>query len=158
MKKILLILLGGIFVFFVFRFCLFKIDDYQNTNKCNSSKFIADGERIYIRFYMNVNETEMLKTFSILSISKNGKRNKILYYKSLNIINTYYTDSKILKSDTILIEGKQNKIYKIYDFKNTATRIKAGKDKGKYYCSLYYKNDYSQEENFDYNNTIFIKI
>lgn len=76
MKKILLILLGVIFVFFVFRFCLFKIDDYQNTNKCNSSKFIADGERIYIRFYKNVNETEMLKTFSILSISKMAKEIK----------------------------------------------------------------------------------
>ncbi|WDF66406.1 hypothetical protein [Flavobacterium sp. KACC 22763] len=157
MKNIVSILLGGIIAFFVFRYCFFKIQDYKNNNRCNSSQFIADGERIYITFYRNISKTKMLKKFQIILIGKDGKTKKIEYQRIKDSDNKYYIDSKILKSDTIIIEADKNKKYKFFDFKNTASKINAGKNRGEYYCNLYYKNiPFSKdfEDSFESFNTI----
>lgn len=146
MKRIALGLLGIIIVFFVFRFFLITVSDYTNGKKCNSSKFVADGGRIYIRL-LNVSNIETIRKFSIVLIGKDGEIKKIKYQEEAGFINTYYTDYKILKSDTLLIEDGKNHKYKIYDFRNIAKRIKAGKDRGEYYCSLSYKGDYSENDN-----------
>lgn len=157
MKKIVSILLGVIIAFFVFRYCFFKIQDYKNNNRCNSSQFIADGERIYITFYRNISKTKMLKKFQIILIGKDGKTKKIEYQRIKDSDNKYYIDSKILKSDTIIIEADKNKKYKFFDFKNTASKINAGKNRGEYYCNLYYKTiPFSKdfEDSFESFNTI----
>lgn len=137
MKKKVSILLAIIIAFFVFRYCLFKIQDYTNNNRCNSSQFVADGGKVYISFYRNISTTKMVKNFQIILVGKDGKTKKVEYQKIKDSDNKYYIDSKVLKSDTLIIEG-ENKKYKFFDFKNTSTRIKAGKDRGEYYCSLYY--------------------
>lgn len=157
MKKIGLILLGVIIVFFIFRFFLITADDYTNANKCNSSKFVADGGRIYIRF-MNVSKEKTVKKNSITLIGKDGVIKKIEYQKYADFANTYYTDHKILKSDTLLIEGEKSKKYKIYDFKNIAIRMKAGKDRGEYFCSLSYKDDYSKNDDASKDDSDSINI
>jgi len=140
MKRIVLNLLAVIIVFFVFRYCSFKIQDYTNNNRCNSSQFVADGGRVYISFYRNISTTKMIKNFQIILVGKDGKTKKIKYQKSKDSDKKYYIDYKILKSDTLIIETEENKRYKYFDFKNTAARIKAGKDRGEYYCNLSYKS------------------
>jgi len=140
MKKIVSILLGGIISFFVFRYCFFKIQDYTNSNRCNSSQFIADGERIYISFYRNISKTKMIKNFQIILIGRDGKSKKVECQRIKDSDSQYYIDSKILKSDTLIIDVGENKKYKFFDFINTASRINAGKNRGEYYCNLYYKS------------------
>ncbi|MCV9930837.1 hypothetical protein OIU80_00950 [Flavobacterium sp. LS1R47] len=162
MKKIILVLLVVIIGFFIFRFFYIKVEDYTNEAKCESSKFLADGNRIYFCFSMNISTTKMMRNFSIISVGKDGKRKKNKYQKKIDAVNKYYTDYKILKSDTLIIEGEENKVYKLYDFRNIATRIRAGKDRGDYYCSLIYKNNFSDDKDFqnnsNYINTINIYI
>jgi len=155
MKKIVSILLGVIIVFFVFRYCFFKIQDYTNGNRCNSSEFIADGGRIYISFYRNISKTKMVKNFQIILIGKDGKAKKVEYQRIKDSDTKCYIESKILKSDTLIIETEGDKKYKFFDFKNTASKINAGKNRGEYYCNLYYKSIPSNKdfedssENFD---------
>ncbi|MEN2401925.1 hypothetical protein GKZ90_0019205 [Flavobacterium sp. MC2016-06] len=113
MKKILSILLIAIIVFFVFRYCLFKVQDYKNVNRCNSSQFVADGERIYISFYRNISRTNMIKNFHIILVSKDGKIKEVNYKNNKDSDNNYYFDSKVLKSDTLIIKTEGNKRYKL---------------------------------------------
>ncbi|MEZ0128538.1 hypothetical protein AB9T88_01475 [Flavobacterium sp. LBUM151] len=140
MKRIFSVLFVVIIAFFVFRYCLFKVQDYINNNSCNSSQFVADGGKIYISFYRNTSKTKRVKNFQIILAGKDGKTKKVKYQKIKDSDNKYYIDYKVLKSDTLIIEAEENKKYKFFDFKNTATRIKAGKDRGKYYCNLYYNS------------------
>ena len=140
MKKKVSILLAVIIAFFVFRYCLFKMQDYTNSNRCNSSQFVADGGKVYISFYRNISTTKMVKDFQIILVGKDGKTKKVEYQKIKDSDNKYYIDSKVLKSDTLIIEIEENKKYKFFDFKNTAVRINAGKDRGTYYCSLHYNS------------------
>lgn len=88
----------------------------------------------------------MIKNFQIILVGKDGKAKKVKYQKSKDSDKKYYIDSKVLKSDTLIIEVEENKKYKYFDFKNTATRIKAGKDRGEYYCNLCYKSIPSDED------------
>ena len=76
MKKTLSILLGVIVVFFVFRYFFFKVKDNNSNESCNSSQFIADGGRVYISFYRNISKTEMMNSFDLILVEKEGKSKK----------------------------------------------------------------------------------
>ncbi|ABQ06271.1 hypothetical protein [Flavobacterium johnsoniae] len=155
MKQILSILLGVILIVLGFRYIFYNIKDYNHNESCNSSEFIADGGRIYISFYRNISKTKMVKNFQIILIGKDGKAKKVEYQRIKDSDTKYYIESKILKSDTLIIETEGDKKYKFFDFKNTASKINAGKNRGEYYCNLYYKSIPSNKdfedssENFD---------
>ncbi|OXG09123.1 hypothetical protein BC749_10359 [Flavobacterium araucananum] len=149
MKKIIFFFSNNWF----FRFLYIKVEDFKNEAKCESSKFIADGGRIYIGFSRNISHAKMMRKFSIVSIGKDGKRKQIKYQKKLDAVDKYYTDNKILKSDTLIIKGNENKVQKLYDFRNITTRIRAGKNRGNYYCSLIYKDNFHNEGHYQDNST-----
>jgi hypothetical protein len=155
LKKVLSILLGVILIVLGFRYIFYNIKDYNYNESCNSSQFIADGRRINISFYRNISKTKMVKNFQIILIGKDGKTKKVEYQRIKDSDSKYYIESKILKSDTLIIETEGDKKYKFFDFKNTASKINAGKNRGEYYCNLYYKSNPSNKdfedssENFD---------
>ncbi|GAA3767810.1 hypothetical protein [Flavobacterium ginsengiterrae] len=126
MKKIvLLFFLVVIIVFFIF-----KANDYRNANKCSSSEYVANGERVWIRldpYFKNLS----LKEIKIKTSNNNEYDYKIDTANNLN----FYIDSKILVEDTLTILLK-DKIYKVYDFKNGGQMSNAGQDKGNFHCGI----------------------
>lgn len=151
MKKIILIFLATIVVLFIFRFFIVKINDSRNTHECNSSEYVANGERIWIKldsYFKNVNLKEIEVKIS---------NNKQFTFKidSINKLN-FYIDSKILVKDTLTISLK-NKIYKIYDFKNGGRMSKAGQDRGNFHCGILKAKINNETYNFYGYNEIFLE-
>jgi hypothetical protein len=159
MKKIILVLISSILFFFVFRFLSIKYDDYINNKKCTKSEYVADGDRLYVTFVLNIAEEKMLNNISIDVITKQGVEKKVSFTKNENNSASYYTDNKILKSDTLIINVIKNKRYKVYNFKSSAKRINAGQKRGEYYCTLNYKINSEEIEGDDAGcNNIVIHI
>lgn len=131
-------------VFFVFRFLVLKFKDYSNDNKCNDNEFVADGGRFNLTFIVDVAKKNILNNFSAQIKTKQGILKKIKFVKDTNKKTLFYTDDKILKSDTLVIKGIKDKEYKVYDFKNDAIQIKAGHNRGEYYCVLFYKVNFQE--------------
>ncbi|PWJ99679.1 hypothetical protein BC749_10357 [Flavobacterium araucananum] len=129
MKKIIL-LLGGIILFFIFRFFIIKVNNYSNINECNTSEYVADRDRIWIKLDSHFNNMN-LKDIKV-KISNN--KESIYNTDSINKLN-FYVDSKILLKDTLTISLK-DKIYKIYDFKNGSRLAKSGQDRGNFHCGI----------------------
>jgi hypothetical protein len=158
MKKSILFFIVAIVAFFIFRFFSIKVNNYVESQECDSSVFVADGGRIYFHI-INLNRVKNISNFSMIVMSEDGKLRKILYknYKSLN---TIYTDNKILKSDTLILKNINNKTIKIYDFKNVAKSIKAGKRRGEYFCTLTYKDNLHSENYYedDSESTNYISV
>lgn len=116
-------------MYFYWNFIL-KINNYTNTHECNSSEYVANGERIWIKL------DSFFKNVDLEKIEVNVSNNKQLTYKidSINKLK-FYIDSKISVTDTLTISLK-NKIYKIYDFKNGGQMSKAGQDRGNFHCGI----------------------
>ena len=150
MKKILLIILGVIIVFFVFRFLIIKINILLNTNRCSSSEYVADGDRIWIKldsYFINVNKKDI-----IVKISNNNE--PIYQIDSINKLNLYI-DSKILVKDTLTISIK-NTVYKVYNFENGGQMSKAGRDRGNFHCGILKAKINGKNYNFYGYNEIFL--
>jgi len=143
MKKVMLSFLGVIIAFIVFRFFIIKINNYTNANECNSSRFVANGERIYLHF-ISLNGIKKTNSFLIIIKGRDNKTRQIQYLKD-KVLDTYFTDDKILKDDTLIIKNINSREIKVYDFKNEAKCIMAGKRKGQYYCTLLYKDNFHNE-------------
>ena len=139
MKKIVLVLISSILLFILFYFLSIKYDNYINNENCSKSEYVANGERFYIFFIVDITEKKVLNNLTIKLITKQGIEKNVSFIKSDNNSASFYTDIKILKSDTLLIYGIKNKIHKVYNFKSSAKRINAGQKKGEYYCTLNYK-------------------
>lgn len=150
MKKVMLSFLGLIIAFFVFCFFIIKINNYTNTNECNSSEYVADGDRIWIKldsYFKNVNQKDI-----IVKISNNNE--PIYQIDSINKLNLYI-DSKILVKDTLTISIKNN-VYKIYNFENGGQMSKAGKDRGNFHCGILKAKINGKNYNFYGYNEIFL--
>lgn len=150
MKKVMLSFLGLIIAFFVFCFFIIKINNYTNTNECNSSEYVADGDRIWIKldsYFINVNEKDI-----IVKISNNNE--PIYQTDSINKLNLYI-DSKILVKDTLTISIK-NTVYKIYNFENGGQMSKAGQDRGNFHCGILKAKINGKNYNFYGYNEIFL--
>ena len=142
MKKIIKVTLLIVILFFIYRFLHFKYKDYVNCNKCDNSEFVADGGRFDITFITDdgkIKDLKDLKDFSINLKTNLGILKKIKFDKDLSKSNLFHTNDKISKSDTLIVKVLKDKEFKVYDFKNDAIRINAGKNKGEYYCILHYK-------------------
>jgi hypothetical protein len=138
-KRILLILLGILLaISSIIAVVIYTIENpYINSSeiqKCDEdsrSEFVANGRPLYIFMY-GYETNEIKKTKISLIQNKNSK------FHPLDINdNIYFTNGKVSKLDTILIEINSNKI-KLYDFVNEGEKIKAGQHKGHYSCDLSY--------------------
>ena len=130
MKKFLSYIFASIIIIFIFRFLIIKINIFLNTNRCSSSEYVADGDRIWIKldsYFINVNEKDI-----IVKISNNNE--PIYQTDSINKL-ILYIDSKILVKDTLTISIK-NTVYKIYNFENGGQMSKAGQDRGNFHCGI----------------------
>jgi hypothetical protein len=151
MKKLLLYILTSLIIIIIFRFLIIKISTFLNTNKCSSSEYVADGDRIWIKLdscFKNVNQKDILVKIS---------NNKKLIYRidSINKLN-FYIDSKIQVKDTLTI-SINGTIYKIYDFENCGQMSKAGQDKGNFHCGILKAKINSKIYSFYGHNEIFLE-
>ncbi|WKL48744.1 hypothetical protein Q1W71_02940 [Flavobacterium pectinovorum] len=150
MKKLLLYILTSLIIIIIFRFLIIKIIFFLNTNRCSSSEYVADGDRIWIKldsYFINVNEKDI-----IVKISNNNV--PIYQTDSINKLNLYI-DSKILVKDTLTISIK-NTVYKIYNFENGGQMSKAGQDRGNFHCGILKAKINGKNYNFYGYNEIFL--
>jgi len=143
-KRILFILLGALLVISSIVAVVIYIIENPNINssekqKCDEdsrSKFVANGRPLYMCMY-GYGTNEIKKTKFSLIRNKDSKIKKTKFYSLHTNDNIYFTNGKVSKLDTILIEINSNKI-KLYDFVNEGEKIKGGKYKGHYFCDLSY--------------------
>lgn len=102
----------------------------------NDSNYILNDQRTYLNFNSNVGDTNGLL---LITIDRQKRKKNIIYNKTnFSKSNLYYFDSKILKTDTLLIKLK-SKIFKIYDFESKGGIVKEGENRNSYYCDFYFK-------------------
>ena len=150
MKKFLSYIFASIIIIFIFRFLIIKINIFLNTNRCSSSEYVADGDRIWIKldsYFINVNKKDI-----IVKISNNNE--PIYQTDSINKL-ILYIDSKILVKDTLTISIK-NTVYKIYNFENGGQMSKAGQDRGNFHCGILKAKINGKNYNFYGYNEIFL--
>lgn len=159
LSKLILFILLGVFltILSIIAFTIYVIEnpyiDSSEIQKCEESKFVANGGRIFVDFDRKYQHT----FFDQLEMTILNK-NKIKFNKSDSSDvknNSFYFDDKILKTDTLLIKLK-NKEFRLYDFKNECNRQRAGKEKGVYHCGISSLKINSKTDSLYGSNVIFL--